>query len=260
MDLSNIPPDLLQKLEKLLALKDGAESVGNTHEAEAAAGRVTALLMKHNLGLFEAQTEIMKRKILAQEEEFDLNDLQSKTEAEWVLKLFNVIATHNMCKCIHHIKRRQKYDQGTVGIIGTKTNIEITYYVVDQLINKIKIAHRLAWKIYQTYGTEKANTFKRGFLVGAVAGIASKLAQVREEVEQEIKLSGAQHAENMQLMVIANKDAIQKYTEEAYPDLRKTKGRKLSGADGKRKGYESGSNMNIQQGMGSSKPKGLLGN
>lgn len=253
---SNIPQDLIEKIQKLINLEEGAKAIGNQAEAEAAAGRIQTLLTKHQLNLFEVQSEHLRRRIEVKEERFDLNAHQSKTDSDWVMQLFQTIAKHNMCQVVHILRNRKKYDQGEASVIGSPQNVQLVYYVVEQLIAKILIAKKLAWKEYD--GFEKANTFKRGFYRGCVKGIKLKLDEAKQAVEQEIKASGEIHAKNFELMVIANHDASVAKMQEIFPNLRKSASASLSSTAGYMKGISAGRNMDINKGVKNTPTKGYL--
>lgn len=252
--IDKIPQDLLDKIQKIINLRDGAAAVGSTDEAEAAANKITQLLLKYNLDLFEVEKEGMRRKIETTEELWELDEHQTKHEADWVVYLFVAIADVNMCKSFHYIRRRKKYDQGQIAVVGSPLNVSLVYFICEQLIAKIRIAHKLAWKNYS--GPEKANTYKRGFLSGAVIGIKMKLKESQKELEksllkEESHISGSAHINNMALMITTNKEAIDLFIQEKHGGLKNGRQSSLSGQGGMASGIAAGKGMQINKGVGS---------
>lgn len=243
--------NVIAKIQKLLNLQEGAKAVGNLAEAENAAMRVQEFLLKHNLSLDEVKESQIEAKAKMVMEDFDLDAHQGKSDANWVHSLITVIANYSLCRAIklsETVGARHNYDQGFVKILGETNNVAIVKFTVEQLISKIHIAEKLAWKVY--IGPEKRNTFKRGFLVGAVVGIKSKLR------EQESQLTSTNT--QMGLMVINKKDAVNKFYADQFPGARVRGNKQLMSRDGKNQGYAAGYNMNINKGVGGNSSKGYL--
>lgn len=298
MEMNNIPQDLLDKIQKIINLKEGAESIGSLHEAETAALRLQSLLLKHNLDLETVQkSQINKKRESITDEHVDLRDQFNKVETEWVPKLYRVVAENYLCKVYWYTN--------SVTIIGKKDNIAFVCYVCEQLVAKIRIIEKLMWAKYDELADvvpgppkEKRGTFRRGFLNGAVDGINIKLRG---------EMSNAQKDYPFAIMIVHNKEDIfnyemygttdpdevarkkeeeQKKRDKASKDLadminamtpeerkkwdkkqqkrgttkyRALKGpRQTSSTQGWRSGYEKGKNMDINKGLTSTK-QGNLG-
>ena len=235
-EMNDIPQDIVDKIHKLLALKAGAP---NPAEAENAARRIQEILIRYNLDLEEVEAKGQSKKKKVGQIEIDLNALQAKTEADWVMSLYNVIARHNLCRVIKIVVGYVKYDQGRVAIIGKSHNIEIVAYTVEVLIPMIRAAEKESWRTYQ--GVEKRNTFKRGFLLGCVNGINSQLEKATAELE-------SQHNTLTSLMVI-NHQEVMEYINEQYSNLRGSKSGRTSSQSGYGLGHDAGSKMNITKGI-----------
>lgn len=117
----HLPPGLLDKLNKLKNLEEGAKSVGSMEEAANAAEKFQALLLKYNLDEETVLSEGVKAKVQMLCSEYDLDKIQSKTEAGWLKKLVLIIAKHCICKVVVKGALRHKYDQGILYILGGKT-------------------------------------------------------------------------------------------------------------------------------------------
>lgn len=237
---SGIDPKLVEKIQKLENLREGAEAIGSMAEAENAAMRIQELLFKHNLTMDQVSATKIREKVTMMQDKFDLDPHQAKTEADWLAKLIFAISPLFMCQAVKTTTRRHRYDQGIMTILGEKNNVAVVIYTVEQLINKIDVAEKMEWKRYA--GHEKRNTFRRGFLVGAVAGITSKLRAQQEELKRENN--------SLALMVINKQKEVEKFTQEVFPRLKTARAASLMSRDGRSSGYEAGRNMNINRGVG----------
>lgn len=251
---NHIPDSLLEKIQKLMRVKDdGSASQG---EIENATKMINTLLMKHNLEMSQVIGHGMDKNQMT-DDSFDLNGKQTRHEAGWVVQLFNVIANHNLCECLHELRsNRNKDDMGSMIVIGTKVNIEIVYYTVDQLHERIKEMCGRAWKEY--VGQEKRNTYRRGYLRGAVVGINNAL---RAQSEQRMKQLEIPTLENQQmgLMLRSNAQALTAYMQEEYGHgIKRSKSTGLSGRGGFEQGKHDGSNMGINKGLSKGSTAGYL--
>lgn len=231
--------NVIAKIQKLINLKEGAEAIGNIHEAENAALRIQEFLFKHNLSMEDVENAEIKEKIRMVVTEFDLNPHQAKTEAEWLFKLFGSIANHYLCKAIRTRHGIIKNDQGVMKILGDTNNVAIVIYTVEQLISKIHIAEKMSWKNY--LGPEKRNTYKRGFLIGAVQGIDAKLSEQERQMTQENN--------SMALMVINKKKELEAFTLTKFNNIKYSRASGISSQDGSIHGYAAGYKMNINKGV-----------
>lgn len=201
-----IDQKIIDKIQKLLNLAEGAEAVGSMAEAENAASKVQALLMQYNLDI----ETVKASKIQARAEFFDgyvnLSDKQDKRESFWVPKLFNAIARHNFCKCFPR--------QQGVYIVGEKSQVELVLYIAEQMVAKVRIAEKYAWKIYDAKPEgrwdikEKRGTYRRGFFEGACHGIDQRLARDKRAME---------HTFNpFAIMIVKKEKEVQDYWNEHY--------------------------------------------
>lgn len=232
-----VPDSIIQKIQKLLALKnDESASQG---EIENATNAITAMLLKYNLDMSTVENHKGQHKAAMTENQFDLNGKQTRHEAGWVNNLFNVICIHNLCKCITVPGYKDKDDMGWVIIVGKKHNIDIVYYMVDQLITKIRSMAKYHWRIY--HGEEKRNTYLRGYYRGAVHGLHEKLNESKRQIESSNP--------NMGLMVINNGKELMQYVAEKHGPLGKSRSSSLSGMGGYAQGKETGKSLNVHKGV-----------
>jgi len=275
--MENISQDIINRIHKLLNLKEGAEAVGSFAEAENAAAKLQNLLMKYNLDL----QEVRKAK---QEERFEMHDdwiymghKADKRESTWVTLLCAAIARNSMCRVSVH--------DWHIHIIGEKSNVQLILYICDQMIEKVRIAEKLAWKIHDAsdepeWKKEKRGTFRRGFYQGACHGIDARLRREREEMMEAhnpfavMIVSQAKVVEDywIEKYVKPWEDEMKKAREQQEEDeangkkKKKTKAVKIrekkgiSSTQGWRSGYDAGLEMQINKGVDRTPTKGNIDN
>lgn len=207
--MDKIDDNLLAKIQKLLNLQEGATAVGSYEEAENAASKIMVLLLKYNLDLeaVKAANIANKAKVSIEDVWVDTFEKTKHSESAWIQKLYISVARNNLCKVLW------TSGQFLVRIIGKSHNVALVNYICDQLIDKIRIAEKYAWKIYfREYGEtgEKRGTWRRGFLEGAAMGIGTRLQQDWDSMSD--------HGENPYgLMRISNEEDINQYLYTLYP-------------------------------------------
>lgn len=271
--LDQLPEDLISKIQKLINLKEGAEAIGSLAEAENAATRLQQLLMKHNLDLETVRAHQINKKAEMFDQWVDLRDKADKRESFWVPKLYGAIARNNLCFV--------NVSEHGVWIVGEKHNAAMVMYIAEQLIAKIRIIEKSAWKIYEAAPLERAwgqkekrGTWRRGFYAGAAQGIDQKLKREAQEMQQENN--------PFAVMIVNRAKTVNDYLEEKYwkpaeeraeamtdkerkkaeretRKLMKRKGpREISSNDGYRSGYDTGLKINIDKGLNQSQTKGNI--
>lgn len=243
------PDAILQRLQKLKKLQEGAESIGSLAEAENAAKRIQELLMKYNLSISDIDSDDEGTKIL--NEILTSDDLGwRKTESRFIPSLAHIISKHYFCSCVTGTAGKQL---NRITFFGNKVNIETTTYVVLQMINKIREIAKVKYKEPQNQALyPNRNTFLRGFLMGAVSGLSEKLEEQRREQESANVGAGA---------LIKRTDIILQDAMNAYfgqGGLKRPKNSKLSAGNAMGQGREVGRNMSINQGVGGSNSSSRL--
>ena len=162
-----------------------------------------------------------------------------------------------MCSVVKRGVHRNgnRYDQGIAVIIGESNNVATTLYMVEQLISKINIACKEAWKTYsKNGGYEKRNTFRRGFLVAAVNAIGDKLDRQRDNIIHQPENKG------MDLMIVTKAKMAEERMMELFPNLKFSSRRStsLSGMSGAVQGYRAGSQMELNKGVDGNKANKFL--
>ena len=223
---------LLKKVKNLLDLANDKNSL---HEAETAARMAQELMMKYNLE--EAQ-------VLG----IDYSDMEkflypaykiTKTnEGTWIRGLFNTVCKHNLCKIIINTRWEAGETREYFWILGEKTNIEIVIYICEQLIYKLRQIEKVHWSSYK--GFDKRNSFRRGFLSGAVSGIYDKMNDLTESFKRN---------EGTNALIIRKDKQLQDFIDSEFPDLKKSRSSSLSSRDGFKKGHGVGKGININSGV-----------
>lgn len=252
-----IDNSLKEKIRKLLALQEGAHKVGSIQEAANAADKIRALLMKHNLDLYSIQKEGQEE--TTDEIKVDTGAYSTKTEGDWVAELAAVIAKFNLCTVIGTPKARSY-----IYLIGKPSNTELCWYIIEQLINRLRPMAREAFKVYT--GPEKRNTFIRGFYRGAVQGIHKQLAEKARKEEYDADQDRSNGLLGTTALMTVNMVAKHNADNQAYIKARYRvkpgRATRLSSLSGRAAGQKAGYGMSINSGLkdsGSSSPKGYLG-
>lgn len=206
--MTNIDPKIIEKIQKLINLKEGAEAIGSMHEAENAATRLQEFLFKYNLDLDTVKKSKIEAKAEMDNASFNVSDKQDKRESNWIPELYVAVAKNLLCE----VRVSGTY----IRVIGHKHNVSLVLYIAEQLVAKVRIAEKGAWGKYDKEPDypykEKRGTFRRGFLKGCGEGINRKLEQQKREMSKE---------HNPFALMIVNKELeVKEYLYELYPYLK----------------------------------------
>lgn len=233
--MQNISDALLEKLNKLKNLADGAAAIGSMEEAAVAAEKYQILLLKHNLSEAEVNEHSQQKKIEMLVGNFDSDEYSDYIkDVLWVQKLGKAVTYSCMCQFL-------KMDRGgKYLIIGDKTNVSVALYIIDQLVIKITNAMLVSHMKYK--GSETKKQFYHGFLVGCVEVVSKKLYESeRMAVAEDNKLA------------IVVRDKRQESRDYMLNNYRVTmsRGRSLgtNSNDGYGNGRQAGSGINIHKGV-----------
>ena len=221
------------KLRKLMNHEESARKIGNIDEANVFASKISNLLLEYQIEVHEMESHSLGKAEGVGEERVDTDELATRHESNWVVHLYHQIALNNFCKVI--ITNKQK---GTIMLCGEPMNREVVHYIVAQLVNKFRYLAREEFKRYN--GLEKRNTYIRGFLRGAAAGVGQKMREERLKNEQ---------AQQQQGIVLAQKGKLDTWVDNNYSRLGHTKSRHGKGSDGRSSGVIAGRNVNINKGV-----------
>jgi ElaB/YqjD/DUF883 family membrane-anchored ribosome-binding protein len=267
---------LARKVEKLLALSQSA----NENEAAAAAAKVQELLQTYNLEI--ADIEALRGEKKERHQVFMVrvpfvgaNGKGWNQRTPWEISLSATVAHNFFCKTLS--------TSVDVLFIGTEANLQTATYVYAQLAVRLWALSAERRNTYvrdtKTYykdrgitinpnyqtnkmgqydpyclsGSEHPNAWRRSWLEGAVAGVASKLAEQRRAFEKATEGKGTalalNHDERNQQFI----DDVIKPSGEYKPRDRATNRR------AQQDGFEAGYNMNIHAGLGGSADAPAIG-
>lgn len=195
--------NVIQKIQKLLKLQYGAESIGSTGEAFQAAKMVKKLLMEYNLSMSDIDTSDGEQKLtMTKSDELAGSDRYGN---HWKFQLLGVIASNNLCSAYKRVS-------GKMFVIGTEDNVAIVQEFYNYLV---KVFRRLAkehwerkckeWE-QQGYNVEYIlfadntvmNKFFRSYLEGVPVGL--------QENYDSLKPTSAETA-----LVVCHEVAISEY-------------------------------------------------
>lgn len=232
MEIEN---NILERIQKLLNLQQGAEAVGSLHEAELAAVRVHEILLKYNLDMADVTGYVKPE--TSQINRFDEEGIiNPKNEGKWIHTLYHVLCKHNFCKMVINSGRTE---HPYAILIGTKVNVESVKFLADQLENRIRIAEKDGWK--RNFSSEKRNAFRRGFFLGAVRGIDDqlRLKKLQEEANNN----------KVTALVLSVDKKLNTFMENEFHNLKPGKAARTTARLGVSMGYEQGRSMNINNGI-----------
>jgi len=230
----HIPDELLDKLNKLRNMADGAAAVGSKEEAANAAAKFQALLLKHNLDESTVLEHGIRRKAQMLETEIEGAE-------EWARRLIICVATHCMCQNLYRPAMR------IYVILGEKVNVAVAEYMIESLYNKCLAAFELAWFVDRRKMRVQERIYREGFLLGCVDAIVERL---RKE-EKAATAGNAQMA-----LVLVNKMALAtRFMHDKYPNVRTVyysggvDSNSRTAADAYQRGRDAGKNMELNKGL-----------
>lgn len=191
--------NVIQKIQKLLKLQCGAESIGSTGEAFQAAKMVKKLLMEYNLSVSDIDTSDGEN-TMKMGKSVDMSS-GSKYGNHWKFQLLGVIALNNLCQAY-------KRDNGKMFVVGTEDNVTIVKEFYDYLT---KVFMRLGKEHLEkmeleagvSYGvTELPENIKTKFVRSYLEGVPYGLQQNYDR----LKPTSAETA-----LVVCHEEAINEY-------------------------------------------------
>lgn len=238
-----IDKNLEAKIRKLLKLQEGAQEIGNVHEAANAAAKLQDILLKHNLDISNINLKDHQDPEVGQGG-IDIGGRTKKNEGEWILSLFHHVGLANMC---HPILIKRKGRECKIVLVGTEMNVDMTQYICDQLIPRLRDLCKKYWKKYE--GTEKVNAFTRAFLKHAAIEVGKRL--------KENIVDAAKTNEGIAGLVRVTNALVKDYVEKNFNTV-PTKQRQYSASSGAALGRQAGRNVEINKGVGQEAPSSRL--
>ncbi len=184
---------ILEKLRKLMNLKESATALGNEGEANAAAAGITRLLMEYNLTENDIpEQEKLENPIVSEEIPF-----KAEISGNWYSNLVSVVCEYNMCRNIIVSTRtngRMKRDK--FEIIGRKKNVEVVLYLISFLAHQFIAIGKRGYPQYQhdsiwMYGKhpQSLKVYLKSFLYGCVIGVNDKFEEGKKVLEKETNIT-----------------------------------------------------------------------
>ena len=287
--MGNIPEEIFTRLKKLLKSEESFRKTGSVAEAAAFAAKALELMAEYNLSKSDINLED-KSKI--GDVTMDYRDIFPKNEGTWVKDLYHTVAYYNYCRAINFVQdlcdlHREEYDIMrkaaekesednlsykkriefkekwftktwghkkvlTIRLIGEENNVEITKYIIDQLISKARSLARESWKLYDKefieqfddYSSpkEKRGQYIRGFLTGFVSGISTKLSVTTERILKE--------KPQIATMELSLRNNVEDYYKSKFTDSgKKSKGGNTKSEHGNIEGFKKGLETQINKGL-----------
>lgn len=233
---------ILDKLRKLMDLKESALQCGEVGEANAAAAGITRLLMEYNLTMQDVY-ESTGEKV---DEPVDVEKVPiqpSYSNERWWADLIATVCNFNNTASFYqlHLKGRSYW------IVGKERNREVTLYLISFLANQfLNIGRRKygEWKInyirQRGITPPSLGTYMKDFLMGCCRGLWDKLY---EEMERF-------NSEKMTALVKSDKAKINKFMEErGVVKGRSRSSKRVGDCQVIKDGYEVGRNIQINKGV-----------
>lgn len=228
---------IVDRIKKMISLKNDKAATQN--EVETAAALIQKLLIEHNLTMGEVNTTEAEEKY----DKFCFSPEQKKMEGKWILHLYNMMAKQNFCQTVVDPKwdnpNDRKHKSFNIYIIGKSSDVEVVEYFCSWLVPVIRNMANGAWNSYQ--GPEKRGRFLRGYLMGCVLGINSKLTDEKQRIVQTSEKSRA--------LIIKRDAQLVEAVSKIFPNLGRTRGSRSSSMDGQAKGFSDGKGMNLRKGV-----------
>lgn len=185
---------ILEKLRKLMNLKESATALGNEGEANAAAAGITRLLMEYNLTENDIpEQEKLENPIVSEEIPFKA-DMSSGV---WYSKLVSIVCEYNMCRnLIVSTRTNGRMKRDKFEIVGRKKNVEVVLYLISFLAHQFvtigkrgyaQYKHDCIWK-YGTY-PKSLTVYLKSFLYGCVIGLSEKFEEGKKVLKEQTNIT-----------------------------------------------------------------------
>ena len=247
---------ILEKLRKLMNLKESATAIGNEGEANAAAAGITRLLMQYNLSEDDIpEQEKLDNPIVAERIPFKAETCNGV----WFTNLVSVISEYNLCRAlIVRAAYNGKLRRSEFEVIGRRKNVEVVLFLISFLSNQF------VWIGKQGYTQYKSDciymydilpktpaTYLKSFLYGCVLGLIRKFEETKRQLENET---------NLTTLMVTTKNEIDVYLSNEKIQTARTSKPSIDSLSARR-GFEVGKNIEIHKGIHSdriSEERGLL--
>lgn len=235
---------ILEKLRKLMNLKESATALGNEGEANAAAAGITRLLMQYNLSEDDIpEQEKLDNPVVAERIPFKAK----MNNGIWFTHLVSVISEYNLCcALIVRAAHNVKLERSEFEIVGRKKNVEVVLFLLSFLSNQFIWIGKQGYAQYKEdctfmYGVlpKTPAAYLKSFLYGCVLGLIKKFEEAKQQLVNETNLTA--------LMVTTKNEIDVFLSNEKIKTARNTKP-SIDPLSAKR-GFEVGKNIEIHKGI-----------
>lgn len=238
---------ILSKLKKLMDLKESAKQLGNEGEANAAAAGISRLLIEYNLNEEDIPTEDrLENPVVMENIPYECTGHRGK----WYTMMVNTVCKNNLCECIlRGVKARGKTTYNSFSIIGRRSNVEVSMYLISYLNAQFQFMGRVKYielcNYWKTLGMRKQvskQQYMTSFLYGCVDGLRNQYDELKRNMESEIVGTTA--------LVATTRHEIERFISANIGNITYSAGRKFRvQASAYQSGVKAGSEINLQSGL-----------
>lgn len=192
---------ILEKLRKLMNLKESAKALGNEGEAHAAAAGIARLLMEYNLSEEDIpEQEKLENPVIAEEILYKVE----MSNGVWYDFLVSTVCEYNMCRSLI-VSRPKNYRmvRDKFQIIGRKKNVEVVLYLISFLAHQFVII----WK--RKYPNYKYECIRKYGITPKTLAMYMKSFLYGSSLVWAIK--GLEETSNVTALVVASKAEIDEF-------------------------------------------------
>lgn len=194
MSMTTDKNKILEKLRKLMNLKESATAIGNQGEAAAAAAGISRLLLMYNLSESDIPAqERIDNPIVAEEIPFKPEVIGG----QWYEYLVNCICKFNLCEALVVSScKKKRYYKNKFQIIGRQRNVEVVLYLISFLANNFYLMGKRDYPQYKhdclfikNKLPETEHLYLRSYLYGCVCGLHYKLESEKKELQKNSNIT-----------------------------------------------------------------------
>lgn len=175
---------IIDKIQKLKAHAESAETIGNEIEAQAFAQLYQRLMLQHNIDMTDLEFEDLDVSDPVERHDVDFHKygIKETTSQPWMVRLGNVVMRAHNCRSIRYTGSNR------ISIIGRKSDAQVAEWMFVTLTRAIqRIANdataKYRWQSYKTHGsTAAAKGFKKAFVQGFIVRLSQRLEETIKEV------------------------------------------------------------------------------
>lgn len=177
-----MPEKIIERVRKLIRLKESATQVGSEGEAHAAAAAVHRLLVEYNLSLLDLGGENPQNQpAVGESDRISYKDAAGNI---WKRDLMRVLCEHNYCKMLLYTGTTHMV------VIGTEENAATVIALFDYLR---KTFRRLSEEKYSGYAQGRTGYWRtakgkkiylRSYLEGCIPGLRMQLEAVEQTAQE----------------------------------------------------------------------------